>query len=801
MPRPTPSLCLPVVAALVLLIVAGPLVAGVAMERLKPAGENLLKADAWRPYDQGFARDGEVFVCDNGADAAARRGVCQTVVLNQAEPEPIVATAFSKAEGVGGGADADYSLYLDLLYQDGTPCRGQIGPFRTGTHDWQRAEVVVFPAKPVKHLSYYLLLRGHAGKAAFKDPQLVAMKVPEGAALFDGVPVRLKAPAAAQFLVRDVAAGSDFVTFDAGEALWLRGECQVERRADADVLSARLTDMTGKDRAVTLVYTVPVAAKDAVWLADPRREVAARPPHEYTAALRAGNVGANGMLSRWPLAAVAAEGRDAAVAIDMARPAFFRVGYSAGAGALYVAYDLALTKEKPAAEVRLAHFGFDAAWGFRAAVARLYEVFPDQFRSRTPEQGLWMPFFKISQVQGWEDFGFKFKEGNDETAWDDAHGITTFRYTEPMTCWMPMAKDLPRTYEAALAEAKRLAEKGNAAARALLASGHHDDAGRFAARLRDTPWCNGAVWSMNSSPGIAGEVTDFRIKWSPAIRDRLYGPDRKGDLDGEYVDSCEGYVTDVLDFRREHFAGQDTPLVFASDTHRPAVFRGLIAFEYTRAIERDMRRLGKLMMANGAPGRLCWLSPLLDVLGTETNWNPGGRWRPMTDEELLYRRVLAGPKPYCFLMNTDFDKMPHETVAKYMKRCVAYGMFPGFFSHNASEGHYFSRADLYNRDRPLFKTYVPLAKRVAEAGWRPVTGVRSSDPRVYVERWGERYLTVFNDSPDQRAATLTLDGLGAPKPGRELVAGRDVAWTGGKTEIRLGPEDVAVIDLAPFPER
>jgi hypothetical protein len=68
---------------------------------------------------------------------------------------------------------------------------------------------------------------------------------------------------------------------------------------------------------------------------------------------------------------------------------------------------------------------------------------------------------------------------------------------------------------------------------------------------------------------------------------------------------------------------------------------------------------------------------------------------------------------------------------------------------------------------------------------------------VYVERFGERYLTVFNDSPEPRSATLTLDGLAPPKAGRELVAGRDVAWTDGKTEIRLGPEDVAVIDLAP----
>ena len=73
-------------------------------------------------------------------------------------------------------------------------------------------------------------------------------------------------------------------------------------------------------------------------------------------------------------------------------------------------------------------------------------------------------------------------------------------------------------------------------------------------------------------------------------------------------------------------------------------------------IARDMHGMGKLTMANGTPTRLCWLAPWLDVMGTETDWNPRGKWQPMTDEELLYRRVLCGPKPYCFLMNTTFHR-------------------------------------------------------------------------------------------------------------------------------------------------
>ena len=283
-----------------------------------------------------------------------------------------------------------------------------------------------------------------------------------------------------------------------------------------------------------------------------------------------------------------------------------------------------------------------------------YEIFPDYFRCRTPEQGVWMPFHKISKVEGWEDFGFKFKEGNNETAWDDAHGILTFRYTEPMTWWMRMPKEMPRTMEAAIAEARRLADAGRSEAKALFTSGYHDENGRFAARLLDTPWCNGAVWSMNSMPGIQGDVTDWSLKWGAAVREKVYGPNRKGDLDGEYIDSSEGYVTDELDFRREHFAAARLPLTFSPDSRKPAIFRGCIIGEYNRQMAEDVHAMGKLMMANSTPIRLCWLAPWLDVMGTETDWNPPGQrgvkrseatthvWRPMSDADLLYRRAMCG---------------------------------------------------------------------------------------------------------------------------------------------------------------
>lgn len=757
--------------------------------KLDQAGGNLLKPDAWTGWQRGFVRENGVFVCDNGSDSRAQRGVSQTVVLNQEKPEPILAVAWSRAEGVDGARDHDYSLYLDLRYTDGTPLWGQVASWSVGTHDWEKAQVLVFPEKPVASVSFYMLLRGHAGKAWFRDPELKVVQ----AFLFDGVPVEPVGKGREGFQVRDVAAETDFVSLSQA-ALDLELDCRTQDHDGATFFDVTLRDVSGSDRAITLIYAVPLPAVDLQWLRDPRRGVPVSEGREYLDAARFA-AGANGRLSRYPFGAAAGPEQGVGLGIDMARPAFFRVGYNAGTQELFLAYDIGLTPEKPVAHLRFCKFRFDKVWGFRGALARYYELFPDPFSLRIARQGLWMPFAKISDVNDWQDFGFRFKEGDNETAWDDRNDMLTFRYTEPMTWWMAMKEGTPRTLEAALAEAKRLADEGkNRQAQALFTSGYHDEKGQFVARLLDTPWCNGAVWSMNSMPGIAGDVTDFRTKWNPELRQRLYGSSARSILDGEYIDSSEGYVTDELDFRRDHFAGAETPLTFSLDDRKPAIFRGLIAFEYVRAIARDVHAMDRFMMANSTPHNLCWLAPLLDVLGTETDWNPSGVWRPMSDEELLYRRALCKGKPYCFLMNTAFDDFSHDRVEKYMKRCLAYGMFPGFFSHNASQGHYFTRPELYERDRDLFRKYVPLCKLVAEAGWEPITRAHLDKEGIHVERFGDRYLTVFNDTDRRQDVTLTVEATTGGDISN-LVSGRAVPLRGRGITVVLESEDVAVLRL------
>lgn len=233
------------------------------------------------PAGKAALREDGVFVCDNGSDAHAQRGVSQRVVLNQEKPEPIVATAWSKAEGVDGAADSDYSLYLDLTYTDGTPLWGQVDSWTVGTHDWEKAQVLVFPEKPVASVSFYMLLRGHAGKAWFRDPQVQRI----GGFLFDGVPVEPAESTTEGFQVRDVAAETDFVSIER-TALDLTLDCHTQDRGDATFFDVTLRDISGKDRAVTLIYAVPLAADGGQWLRDPGHSVPVAERREYVDAER-----------------------------------------------------------------------------------------------------------------------------------------------------------------------------------------------------------------------------------------------------------------------------------------------------------------------------------------------------------------------------------------------------------------------------------------------------------------------------------------------------------------------------------
>jgi hypothetical protein len=325
-------------------------------------------------------------------------------------------------------------------------------------------------------------------------------------------------------------------------------------------------------------------------------------------------------------------------------------------------------------------------------------------------------------------------------------------------------------------------DQGHDRVRAAINSGFWDECGRYrheAYGAGQVPWCSGAAgcraFIVNPDPDIDDPVhtpNKGDLEWNQAVKEVYTDtpglPESKyAGLDGEYIDSFLARAT-VMGFRSSHFAAIDTPLTFHTGSHRVSIPQVFATVEFARWVAGDVQdELDKWMMGNWILRDLPWGADLFDVLGTETNWLQDGELVPESDATLSYRRTLAYQRPYGLLMNTNFLSLTHDLVERYFQVSLFYGFYPSMLSQDAATDPYWEDPVLYNRDRELFKTYVPLIRRLNRAGWQPLAYATTSDPNVYIERFGEwpdLYFTLRNTADMTTTVGITIQGgdLGLP---------------------------------------
>ncbi|HEX5322944.1 MAG TPA: hypothetical protein VFW40_04100 [Capsulimonadaceae bacterium] len=782
--------------------------------------KSTLQIASWSPYEQGYVLDRQVhrvgtpsIRCET-TRTDAKLGACSVVTLNQSTPAPILISGWSRAQDVGGAPDTEYSIYVDITYADGTFLWAQTVSFDTGTHGWQKRHLLIVPEKPVKSFNLYALFRNHAGTVWFSD---FDTRVVSPSSLFDGqaipIPV-LPAKASSGWFIRDVAANTPPAPLMPGfEALGVRLD-NVRPSRNGQLMETSLRNETAHNRSVTVYYVERVPAENPIWWDDIRSPIPVKGNEEY-ANLAPVNVGANGHISLYPFGCVTGNRVGRALGVPpWLGPRVVRIGYNSRAHLLFLACDLALmAKNNPAghdhAPLAVVSYGADPQWGFRDAAAKYYALFPKAYQRRAKAEGIWMPFESPENVQNLADFHFAFHEGDNSVSGDRQNHILSFRYVEPMTYWMPMPAGMPRDYAHAMelvnqesADSKQGEENTRRQAQAVLYSGTQDATGGYNISFRDTPWCDGAVWVLDPNPSLPHPAGSWTKALLNSAGEPTFGqPDQP---DGEYLDSLEAQA-DVLNYRPESLKAATVALTFTPDDFRPTLPTWFSVYEAAAGLSADLHEHNKLLMANTTPWRFYAFPPLLDVLGTEVNmFSDSGAWSPEPDSIMNLRRTLAYHKPYLLLLNTDFNKASSGGIKKYFQRCLFYGIYPSMFSADAADNPYWQDPKLYNRDRPLFKTYIPVVQKLSSAGWEPITWARSNNKTVWVERYGARYFTVLNSSDSLADATIKIDANrlipgGSYLTVKDLLAGSDLnaRATDGAVSVHMSlqPSETRVLYL------
>jgi len=615
-----------------------------------------------------------------------------------------------------------------------------------------------------------------------------------------------------------------------GSPFSLTAEAQAQEGHIA--ITGTLANSAGDDRAVTLLCLLPVPAA-ATWWDDvdtPREPLPGMPAGKW----QQSRAGAQGRVSQYPLGCVTGGtglgGSGVALAVPLKRPVVHRIGYVESPGLLYLALDFGLTPDTAKfpnrADFALVLYRTDAAWGFRDALRRYYEVFPEDFEVRVPRIGGWVCWGDLADTPEPGDFGFQYHwgpSGGAAVAHDEELGAYSFVYDDSVRYFADLGTFEQRpTAEQATAVFEELLTsedpRGLLLSRDPKATGRqrYESRERSMGREAAEQWLKDSLEAARRSACVGADGAYHvgyiinRKDWGPEnwwtgrlfcnpdpdlpggygtfLFERILEPSfeqlgaQGGRLDGVGLDNYFVYAN-LLDFRREHFAYVDHPVSFDTETLRPAAVGDFLLYEWGEELSRRIHERGGWVIANQGVWPYPFAARVLDIHGFE--WG--------IERAAPVARALAYHKPVVSLPVSD-----EHYEEPFVRAHVRFGFLPGGYT-----GKGFAEREGV---RELYRRYMPALLTCARAGWEPVTHARSDNEAVKVERFGraggEVLLTLTNQSQEPQRARVRVEAgaLGLETKGRRakgLLSGHEVAWAPeGRElagEVALAPGEADVV--------
>ena len=598
------------------------------------------------------------------------------------------------------------------------------------------------------------------------------------------------------------------------DALSLAAAARYEATGEFIQVKLQVRDTSGKDRGLLVRFALPIDAEGWSWWDDMEsvrkigasgtfehsrgiREFAALPEWKDKPALNMGTHSVNFCnLITGPV------GLCYAVPLD--QPRIFRTGYDADARLFYIVYDVALapqTDPPSTAEFTFYVYRCDPAWGMRSALDRYYGLFGHFFTKHVPAEGMWMAFSKLSDIDNVNEFRFAFQEGAPEPGYDDQLGVHTLTYFTHAGLFANIKDYDPETdpepsYETQLATMREKFRQNTGSADIFDASGLHDPDGKLS--IKRTAVYGHIIAQYNLDPTLP--YGRHMLDKIPKVF-QSYRQSRGGELDGFYYDG----ITTGVNYRRDHFKYAGYPPIWDPVRKQPFLYNYFSSAEFAKAVADRLHADGKITMMNGAMGSSFYTAPYLDVMGAETGLR-------INRSSFNYVRTICGQKPFVTLLKGNFSQLTEDDFALFMKRCTAYGVFPGFFDWPPSGlgpgSRYWDHAEWYERDRPNHRKYQALCRQLAQAGWEPLTAARSSEAQLALERFGKAggsdvFFTVLNDAPEPVDTVISIPAQALPSAPvvvdevsrRWLI---DAQSNADKLDVplSLGPESLAVLHIA-----
>lgn len=268
---------------------------------------------------------------------------------------------------------------------------------------------------------------------------------------------------------------------------------------------------------------------------------------------------------------------------------------------------------------------------------------------------------------------------------------------------------------------------------------------------------NGTVWFDDITLKI--EKTYLNIISNSGFEENERGNVTNYNFDGVFVDSImAGYAWGTLEnYRTNHFSYVDIPLVYSYESKKPVILNLFSQYEYLNYIKSTEPGI---LSANIVPDSFNFYMHQIDAPSYET------KKEYISDRILSDMRVLTNQKPISLNIQYQWytgevpEIISSETLENYFKYYSFYGMYSkvGRAGNNI---YYWQNLSLYERDRNLFKKYIPIINNLSKAGWETIPYANIDNPNVQFERYGSNeknnlYYTIRNEKIETQNFTLSI---------------------------------------------
>jgi len=527
-------------------------------------------------------------------------------------------------------------------------------------------------------------------------------------------------------------------------------------------VTGELEDLTGKDRGLWLGFNLPVNTTRWKW----GQTLSTSPliSKENPAYGEENNM--------VPIPAVWSDKGGIALCIPPTNPCVFEVGADADGLRIQMAFGLSKdTKKFPSkAPFRFRIYSIDGTWGFRDALAKYYDWYPDYYHI-DPKV---MTF--LGHHHDWINMNYvKDDLKTDRQIDPNLKEYLAYTKTSARIQGVKNAKALKTNAQLLDAIAKvdtiqHYVKKGDPndpllieGRAALINSVCYNPDGSFGI-FKDSE--DGIDFPHNCSPDLFADKTPHAPVYADMYLRKADDLRKVGNFVGIHWDRLGGW-SNFLNYRRDHFPYLDHPLTFDQDG-RPCIHTQFTNYELFDGYRLQFKQGGLFHEAAGMK-EYSWKKipskPAGQMNGGQFflasvvagGWQEGS-FKPLELGGFDFERMVVGRKSYRISSGNipEHKESPTlEVIKNALAKTTAYGFAcPVQVLYFYPPGHpgYDEDYSWYTKPehKALWNKYEPANLAIRLAGWEPVTHATSSSDAVQLQRFGKGetiYLTVWGPNP------------------------------------------------------